>query len=51
VELKNLQVSAGWKEGKPYILRGNIEDAPLLPAFILENITPPSVEVPSYRPS
>lgn len=51
VELKNLQVSAGWKEGKPYILHGNIEDAPLLPAFILEKIIPPKTEGPSYRPS
>jgi hypothetical protein len=51
VELKNLQVSMGWKEGKSYILHGSIEDAPLLPAFILEKITPPKVESPSYRPS
>jgi hypothetical protein len=51
VELKNLQVSAGWKEGKPYILSGNIEDAPLLPAFILEKIMPLKMECPDYRPS
>jgi hypothetical protein len=51
VEVKNLQVSAGWKAGKPYILHGNIEDAPLLPAFILEKITPPKGEPPSYHPS
>jgi hypothetical protein len=61
VELKNLQVSAGWKPGaghtpRPYILHGEIEDAPLLPAFILEKITPlkadgPGRDSPAYRPS
>jgi hypothetical protein len=40
VEIKNLQVSAGWKADKPYIFHGNIENAPLLPAFIREKITP-----------
>jgi hypothetical protein len=57
VDLKNLQVSAGWKvssqTGKPapYVLHGEIENAPLLPAFILEKITPPQAEPPAYRPS
>jgi hypothetical protein len=51
VELKNLQVSTGWKEGKPYILCGEIGNAPLLPAFILEKITPPKPEGIGYRPS
>jgi hypothetical protein len=55
VELKNLQVSAGWKEhnGKPapYILHGDIEAAPVLPAFILAKITPPkAASAPPYRP-
>jgi hypothetical protein len=58
VELKNLQVSAGYKlfpgsggQLKPYILHGNIEDAPLLPAFILEKIFPPAAAQPVYKPS
>jgi hypothetical protein len=51
VEVKNLQVSAGWKAGKPYILHGEIENAPLVPAFMLENIMPPKTEHPGYRPS
>jgi hypothetical protein len=59
VELKNLQVSAGWKffpdstgQPKPYILHGGLEAVPRLPAFILARITPPKApEPPAYRPS
>jgi hypothetical protein len=50
VECKNLQISAGWKDGTPYVLHGDIEAAPPLPLFIRAAIQPPQKKPPEYRP-
>lgn len=50
VEVKNLQVSAGWKDRKPYILYGELEKAPYVPAFIIDAIIPPQTHIKEYRP-
>jgi hypothetical protein len=38
VEIKIYQSSAGYKEKKPYVLYGNIDDAKMLPGKIIEKI-------------
>ncbi|MDR0390000.1 MAG: bifunctional DNA primase/polymerase [Spirochaetaceae bacterium] len=50
VEILTLRVSAGWKDGKPYILHGNLDTAPHVPAFIIDAIKPPQARTPKYRP-
>jgi hypothetical protein len=44
VEIKNKQLAAGYnKDGKTYILYGNIEDMQRIPMFLLEKIIPKEV--------
>jgi len=44
-------VSAGsFKDGKPYILHGELENAPTISAFILEAIEPPKQKAAAYTP-
>jgi hypothetical protein len=50
VEIKTLQVSVGWKDGKPYVLHGNLDATPHVPAFIIDAIKPPQTHDPEYRP-
>ena len=44
VEIKNKQVSAGYKDGKAYILHGNIEDMHRIPPLLLDKIIPKQVK-------
>jgi hypothetical protein len=49
VEIKNKQVSAGYKDGQPYVLHGEIEDMQRIPPFLLEKMLPKQVQVKEVR--
>jgi hypothetical protein len=49
VEIKNKQVSAGYKDGQPYVLHGEIEDMQRIPPFLLERMLPKQVQVKEAR--
>jgi hypothetical protein len=56
VEIKQgapgLTAPGSYKEGRPYVLHGNIEDAPQLPAFILETLAAAKPKAaPAYIPA
>jgi hypothetical protein len=55
VEIKQgapgLTVPGSYKGGRPYVLHGDIDAAPPLPAFILESLVPPKPQAPAYRPA
>ena len=51
VEIKTLQVSVGWKDGKPYVLHGHMSAAPLLYDFIEKRLPKPrSPAEPHFTP-
>jgi hypothetical protein len=38
VEIKTVQISAGYKDGKPYVFYGDLDKAPKVPYFILDRV-------------
>jgi hypothetical protein len=55
VEIKQgapgLTAPGSYKEGKPYVLHGDISGAPQLPAFIVATLQPPQPKAAAYRPA
>jgi hypothetical protein len=50
VEIKTGQLSAGYKDGKPYIFTGDIDKAPNLPAFIRGKLQKVERQTPRFIP-
>jgi hypothetical protein len=52
VEIKTTQLSAGYKDDKPYVFNGDIANAPPLPPFIQTRLsqTPAETKTPKFKP-
>jgi hypothetical protein len=49
VEIKNKQLSGGYKDDKPYVLHGDIEDMQRIPPILLKEIIPKPKQVKQER--
>jgi hypothetical protein len=50
VEIKTVQLSAGYKDGKPYVFIGDIDKAPNLPMFIRGRLPVVEKQTPRFIP-